>query len=121
MPNPDSVSNSPPFAVSDVITKQWPEHGAKLLQCRLSDCQISALCCWTDCGQLQITYLHPDDTRRICCDCKPFIWSRFFDAEVAANPDGSKYRTPAGQRCRVYQTPLVIAAGGTAPTERQLL
>ncbi|MEA5424278.1 DUF3854 domain-containing protein [Synechococcus sp. CCY9202] len=89
-----------------------PEHRDKLRQSALTDQQIDALG-WSSLhtGRLQIPYLRPDGTPETGHDGKPFIRERLSQAEINANPKGGKYRSPKGQGCRLFHSPLAIAAG----------
>ncbi len=89
------------------------EHRDKLRRSALTDAQISSAGYRTDQrGHLQIPYLQPDGSQQACHDGRPFARFRLTDAEVAADPKGGKYRSPKGEGCRIYHSPLAIAAGG---------
>lgn len=89
-----------------------PEHQEKIRQSALTDQEIEALGWSTGLnGRLQIPYLKPDGSPERCHDDKPFIRERLTSAEIEANPDGGKYRSPGGNGCRVYHSALAIAAG----------
>jgi len=89
-----------------------PEHRAKLRESALTDQQIDALG-WSSepDGRLRIPYVRPDGTPEQRHDGNPFIRWRLSSAEIKANPDGGKYRSPKGNGCRIYHPALAIAAG----------
>lgn len=88
-------------------------HRAKLRECALADAEIDALG-WISHldGTLEIPYLRPDGTRETTHNGKPFSRFRLSQAEIDANPRKGKYRSPKGNGCRLYHSPLAIAAGG---------
>jgi phage/plasmid-associated DNA primase len=87
-------------------------HLYKLRQSALSDEQAAALG-WSSLqnGRLLIPYLKPDGSPETCHDGKPFSRERLSDAEIKANPKGGKYRSPKGEGCRLFHSPLAIAGG----------
>lgn len=90
-------------------------HLIKLRRSALSDGQIEALG-WNTLpnGRLLIPYLRPDGRPETCHDGRPFCRERLSDADIAADPKGGKYRSPRGEGCRLFHSPLAIAAGGYA-------
>lgn len=90
-------------------------HLIKLRRSALSDGQIEALG-WSSLpnGRLLIPYLRPDGRPETCHDGRPFCRERLSDADIAADPKGGKYRSPRGEGCRLFHSPLAIAAGGYA-------
>ncbi len=94
------------------MEKLSPEHRSKLHQSALTDAQIAAVGYWTDRkGHLQIPYLQPDGSPQTCHNGRPFVRFRLTDAEIAANPEGGKYRSPKGNGCRIFHSRLAIDAG----------
>jgi len=87
-------------------------HRAKLQQSALTDQQIDRLG-WISHldGSLEIPYLRPDGTREVTHDGKPFSRLRLSPQQIANNPKGGKYRSPKGNGCRLFHSPLAIAAG----------
>ncbi|MEB3301960.1 MAG: DUF3854 domain-containing protein, partial [Cyanobacteriota bacterium] len=50
-------------------------------------------------------------TPETCHNGTPFSRERLGDAEARANPKGGKYRSPKGEGCRLFHSPLAIAEG----------
>ncbi|MFM7674966.1 MAG: DUF5906 domain-containing protein [Synechococcus sp.] len=89
-----------------------PEHRRKLRKSALTDQQIDSFgWCSLHNGRLLIPYLAPDGSPQTCHDGKPFSRERLSVAEIAANPKGGKYCSPAGEGCRIYHSKLAILAG----------
>ena len=94
-----------------------PDHRAKLRTSALTDAQIDALGWHSQLnGNLAIPYLQPDGSPERTHDGKPFIRERLCAAQIAelkrqgvARP--GKYRSPAGNGCRVYHSALAIQRG----------
>lgn len=94
-----------------------PEHRAKIRSSALSDEQIDAIGWFSQYdGSLAIPYLRPDGSPEETHDGKPFRRERLCDAQIEAlklqgNSKPGKYRSPAGNGCRLYHSRLAIQQG----------
>lgn len=115
---PSTPSGEPPATDPPVSADCRPantlgaEHRAKLRASALTDEQITALG-WSTLhnGRLFIPYLRPDGTPEVRHNGQPFARTRLSSQEIAANPRGGKYRSPRGEGCRLFHSPIAIAAG----------
>jgi len=94
-----------------------PQHLAKIRCSALSDLQIEALG-WSSLhnGRLLIPYFQPDGGPERCHNGQPFTRERLSDQEIEqlkrqGHRKPGKYRSPAGEGCRIYHSHLVIKAG----------
>jgi phage/plasmid-associated DNA primase len=85
------------------------EHRAKLRASALTDQHIDALG-WSTLhtGRLLIPYIRPDGSPETCHDGNPFTRERLSQAEIDADPKAGKYRSPKGEGCRLFHSPLAI-------------
>lgn len=98
---------------SDPARTLTEEHQAHLLACALTQDQLATIGYWSDHrGRLHIPYLQPDGSPEVTHSGAPFARFRLSAAEAVADPKGGKYRSPAGEGCRLYHSPLAIARGG---------
>ena len=92
------------------------EHRQKLAKSALSAEHISAMN-WRSLpdGRLEIPYLNPDGTEQECRNGKPFKrWrssQKAIDDAKAKGQKIPKYFSPKGNGCRLYHSPVAIAAG----------